>query len=207
MKKTALALALTTAVVGTAMADGNWKTGTGEVLKSATTDCVLPGVNGHADEHCGEHVHEHKMAAKPAPKTVVAPKPVVIAPAPAPAPAVVAPLSFVLEADTSFASASSKLKPAAVATLNDFAAKAVSADAQISKILVGGHADSSGKKAFNQRLSQNRANAVRNYLVSQGVPAGKIVATGYGISQPVASNATKAGRAQNRRAEISVVTK
>lgn len=208
MKKTALALALTTAVVGTAMADGNWKTGTGEMLKSNTTDCIAPGVSDHADDHCGAHVHEEVKA--PAPKPVVvtpppAPKPVVVAPAPKPV--VVAPVSFTLESDASFATASAKLKSSARATLNDFAAKALAADANIRQIVISGHADSTGRKSFNQKLSQNRANAVRKYLIAQGVSASKISATGYGDSQPVASNATAAGRAQNRRAEIRVVTK
>lgn len=203
MKKTALALALTTAVVGTAMADGNWKTGTDEKLKSTYADCVLPGVEGQADKHCG-----HVMKKVEQPKPVVAPKPVVIAPpAPKPKPIVVAPVSFVLEADTSFATGSSKLKSSATTVLKDFATKAISANDRISKILIGGHADSVGKASFNMKLSQKRANSVRNYLVSQGVPASKVVATGYGETQPVASNATKAGRAKNRRAEVHIVTK
>lgn len=71
-------------------------------------------------------------------------------------------------------------------------------------ITVSGHTDNTGGAALNQRLSQDRANSVASYLRSQGLPASRIQAVGYGFNQPVASNATEAGRAQNRRVEISI---
>jgi len=67
-----------------------------------------------------------------------------------------------------------------------------------------GHTDSTGSEEFNQRLSERRAEAVRDYLVSQGVPAGSISAAGFGPSMPVASNDTREGRQKNRRVEIIV---
>lgn len=67
-----------------------------------------------------------------------------------------------------------------------------------------GHTDSTGSNAINNPLSLNRANAARNYLVSRGVSGSRIVTSGMGSSQPIASNATEAGRAQNRRVEIYV---
>lgn len=67
-----------------------------------------------------------------------------------------------------------------------------------------GHADSSGAEQYNLELSQRRAAAVGNYLASQGVVSGRIVARGYGESHPIASNSTAAGKAQNRRAEIYI---
>ena len=73
-------------------------------------------------------------------------------------------------------------------------------------IVVAGHTDSTGQAAYNQALSERRAASVRNYLVSQGVAAHRIQTVGYGMRQPVASNATDAGRAQNRRVELTILT-
>jgi outer membrane protein OmpA-like peptidoglycan-associated protein len=73
------------------------------------------------------------------------------------------------------------------------------------RLSLGGHTDSTGSLSFNQQLSQQRAAAVRDYLISQGLKPTEIVAVdGFGPSQPVASNATPAGRQQNRRVEIVV---
>lgn len=69
---------------------------------------------------------------------------------------------------------------------------------------VVGHTDSKGAESYNQQLSERRASAVVDYLVSQGVYRGNLVATGRGESQPRESNATEAGRALNRRVEIFV---
>ena len=68
---------------------------------------------------------------------------------------------------------------------------------------VGGHTDNVGSEAANLRLSQARADAVREYLVGKGVPAGRVTAKGYGEANPVANNATAAGRAANRRVELN----
>jgi phage tail-like protein len=70
------------------------------------------------------------------------------------------------------------------------------------RVKVEGHTDSVGAASTNQTLSQNRANAVKDYLVGQGVPAGQITATGYGEDRPIASNDTPAGRSQNRRTQV-----
>jgi outer membrane protein OmpA-like peptidoglycan-associated protein len=69
---------------------------------------------------------------------------------------------------------------------------------------VEGYTDSVGSDAFNQNLSEQRANAVRDYLVQQGLDPTSITATGFGKSNPVASNDTAAGRQQNRRVEIII---
>jgi OOP family OmpA-OmpF porin len=70
------------------------------------------------------------------------------------------------------------------------------------RVTVEGHTDSVGSDAYNQGLSERRADAVRNYLVRQGIDASRIETVGHGESKPVATNATAAGRSQNRRAEI-----
>lgn len=67
-----------------------------------------------------------------------------------------------------------------------------------------GHTDNVGGEAFNQKLSEQRANAVRDYLVSQGIPADKVTAVGKGFSMPVEDNKTAAGRQKNRRVELIV---
>jgi outer membrane protein OmpA-like peptidoglycan-associated protein len=65
--------------------------------------------------------------------------------------------------------------------------------------VVEGHTDSTGADAYNQALSERRANSVLRYLVDAGVPASRLSAQGFGESQPVADNDTAEGRAQNRR--------
>jgi outer membrane protein OmpA-like peptidoglycan-associated protein len=72
------------------------------------------------------------------------------------------------------------------------------------KLQVEGYTDSTGTPEFNQKLSENRAGAVRDFLVSQGVADANIVATGYGPNHPVADNNTVTGRAQNRRVQLVV---
>ena len=70
------------------------------------------------------------------------------------------------------------------------------------RVVVEGHTDSIGSDAYNQKLSERRARAVEDYLVSQGIAPSRLTTRGYGKSRPVASNKTEAGRAENRRAEI-----
>ena len=72
-------------------------------------------------------------------------------------------------------------------------------------IEVVGHTDDVGDDAYNQELSEQRAEAVRDYLVNAGVDASKIVTVGAGESMPVASNTTEEGRAENRRVDVLVL--
>jgi OOP family OmpA-OmpF porin len=71
-------------------------------------------------------------------------------------------------------------------------------------IEIAGHTDADGEDAFNQALSEKRAQAVMDYLVKAGLPVGRFTATGYGSTQPVASNDTDEGKAQNRRIDFLV---
>lgn len=73
-----------------------------------------------------------------------------------------------------------------------------------SRIEVIGHTDNTGSAAYNYDLSQRRANAVASVLNQNGVPYGRITTVGRGFDQPIASNATPQGRAQNRRVEIII---
>ena len=72
------------------------------------------------------------------------------------------------------------------------------------KLAAEGHTDSTGSPEFNQKLSVKRAEAVAEYLSSQGVPRDSLNASGFGDTNPIASNATAAGRQQNRRVELIV---
>jgi outer membrane protein OmpA-like peptidoglycan-associated protein len=69
---------------------------------------------------------------------------------------------------------------------------------------IEGHTDSVGEAEYNQRLSENRADSVRNYLVSQGISANAVGTAGFGEAKPVASNDSPTGRQQNRRVELIV---
>jgi len=71
-------------------------------------------------------------------------------------------------------------------------------------INVNGHTDSDGSNSYNQGLSQSRALSVADTLRAQGVEAGRIIPQGYGESQPIASNSSSAGKAQNRRVELRI---
>jgi outer membrane protein OmpA-like peptidoglycan-associated protein len=72
------------------------------------------------------------------------------------------------------------------------------------KLDIEGHTDSTGSDELNQKLSDQRADSVRKYLMEQGMPETSLIAVGFGKSMPVADNSTAAGRQQNRRVEIIV---
>ncbi|MEO8235927.1 MAG: OmpA family protein [Flavobacterium sp.] len=74
-----------------------------------------------------------------------------------------------------------------------------------SNFSIEGHTDADGKDTANQTLSENRAAAVKDYLISQGIDSARLTSTGFGESMPIASNKTKAGKALNRRVEVKVV--
>ncbi|WP_417363291.1 OmpA family protein [Galbibacter sp.] len=73
------------------------------------------------------------------------------------------------------------------------------------KFTIDGHTDSSGSNSLNQRLSEERAGSVKVYLIEHGISTNRLESHGYGEDKPITSNATRAGRAQNRRVEINLV--
>lgn len=102
-----------------------------------------------------------------------------------------------------FATNSAKLTPESLVILDDAAATlAKHGDLEAE---VAGHTDNRGVPAKNKALSQQRADAVMQYLVSKGVNAANLSAKGYGQERPVADNGTEDGRAQNRRVELRIV--
>jgi outer membrane protein OmpA-like peptidoglycan-associated protein len=102
-----------------------------------------------------------------------------------------------------FASNHSDLLPSAQVKLNDVGMALTRQDVD-SKISVDGFTDSQGQASYNQDLSQRRANSVRDYLVSRGIAADRVTAHGFGVTRPIADNASPEGRANNRRVEIVV---
>jgi len=72
-------------------------------------------------------------------------------------------------------------------------------------VRISGFTDSTGPLSFNQRLSEDRANAVRTYLLAQGIASDRIDSAGYGPANPIASNASEEGRQANRRVEIKLI--
>jgi OmpA-OmpF porin, OOP family len=101
-----------------------------------------------------------------------------------------------------FATGSAKLLPKSFKSLDEIAT--ILAKDESLLMDVDGHTDDQGKDDANLLLSQNRANAVKAYLVSKGVADARLKSTGYGEAKPVADNKTAAGRAKNRRVEMTV---
>ncbi len=110
--------------------------------------------------------------------------------------------SFVLE-DCNFETGKANLEESAYGVLDELVAYLNRKDDE--KIELGGHTDNVGTAAKNKLLSQDRANTVRAYLLTKGIDPSRVTAVGYGMSKPVASNATADGRAQNRRTEVTIL--
>ncbi len=147
----------------------------------------------------GDGIPDHKDACPtvPAPGTVDGCPPKAAEPAPAVEPA--APRKLTLDG-VNFDHDSSKLRPESIAIL-DNAAATLKEWGEV-KVEVAGHTDSVNSDAYNLKLSQRRAEAVRAYLIKQGVAAERLTAKGYGESKPVADNKTAEGRFKNRRVEL-----
>ncbi len=128
-------------------------------------------------------------------------------PASSSAPVAVAPVptaeKVTYAADTFFDFDKAVVKPEGKAKLDELVNALTGQDTEV--IVAVGHTDWIGTDAYNQKLSERRANAVKAYLVSKGVPAEKIFTEGKGKKQPIASNKTREGRAKNRRVEVEVV--
>ncbi|MEN9912080.1 MAG: outer membrane protein precursor [Pseudomonadota bacterium] len=106
-------------------------------------------------------------------------------------------------ADAFFDTDKAILKSEAKVKLDDLAQKVRLVSLEV--IVAVGHTDSDASDAYNDKLSMRRAAAVKAYLVSKGIDSSRVLTEGKGEKQPVASNATKAGKAKNRRVEIEVV--
>ena len=101
-----------------------------------------------------------------------------------------------------FDTGKAELKETAKKDLTEFAR--VLTEYKETNLVIEGHTDSTGPKAFNQKLSQQRAETVIAFLTSNGVDGARLTAAGHGDAKPVAENSTAAGRQKNRRVEIQI---
>ena len=102
-----------------------------------------------------------------------------------------------------FATNSSTLSSTSKTTLSDFAAK-LQGDMTDTNVSIFGHTDNTGSREVNQKVSEQRAKAVADFLSSKGIASGRMTTTGMAFDDPVADNSTAEGRAQNRRVEIYI---
>ena len=199
MKISSLTLGCAVAVAtGTALAGvtPNLQDGSGNAVKDGSGACVV--TSGQVLPECVP------------PKPPVPPEPAKPAPPPPPPPpkppepAKPAPQSVresvVIQADALFDFDKSVLRPDGKKAIDDALAKIQGTDLEM--VIATGHTDSIGTEQYNQRLSERRAEAVKQYLVSKGIPASKVTTIGKGETQPVATNKTKEGRQKNRRVDI-----
>ncbi len=112
---------------------------------------------------------------------------------------------LIMPGNITFGTADYTIQPAFQPTLNSIAK--VIKEYNKTMVQIVGYTDNTGSAAYNNTLSLQRANAVSNYLRLQGVSADRIITDGAGSKNPIASNATAAGREQNRRVEIVLLNK
>lgn len=112
-------------------------------------------------------------------------------------------VTFTEEAGVYFDTNKSYVKGTSAATLEKLAG--IFKEYPKSNILVEGHTDSAGPDDYNMKLSQQRAESVTNYLISQGIDVDRFTIKWYGENQPKADNATAEGKSKNRRVELAIV--
>ena len=182
--------------IGSIQAGGYVLASDGSNARDSFGNCIKNSAWTKADwtEACG------KPAAKPKPKPVAK----VIEPPPAP-PAPPQPVieTVTLDSMTFFDFDKADLDAESQAAL-DAIIEQLKTFATVSEIKITGHTDSIGSRAYNQKLSERRAEAVASHLISRGVNPALISTAGAGEDQPVADNSTSAGRAKNRRAVIDI---
>lgn len=181
--------------------EGYWYDGSGQPIRSGFGECVRSGyfAPNMATEQCGASLAPKKAVAAPTPSGAAA-----LEPKAASLPVVVpTPQTVTYKADSFFDFDRTSLKPKATAALLQMLEQAKGTN--IEEIRVEGHTDAVGSEGYNLNLSVRRAEAVKELLVQQGVPANAIKTEGFGETQPVANNATREGRAQNRRVTVELI--
>lgn len=180
----------------TAMSHDNWISQSGPVVNSTglcwRSSAWTPAT---AAPECDGAL---KPVAKPA--TVVTPPAAPVQPQPTKPVVQVAKVTYA--AKSLFDFDRSVIKPEGQVELNQLVAKLKAVTVEV--VIVVGHTDSVGTDAYNLKLGQRRAEAVKRYLTSQGVEASRVYSDSKGESQPVASNKTAQGRSENRRVVVEV---
>ena len=159
-----------------------------------TPEAAIPGCEG-VEAKAAAPVKKAPVAAKPVVKPAAAP---VVAAKPAEPKTVTFNLSSGATFELGGSTLSAEGKAEVAALVSQFEGKTVES------VVIEGHTDSTGDASFNQQLSEKRAEAVKAEAVAQGANADKITTVGHGESKPIADNATREGRAKNRRVEIKV---
>jgi OOP family OmpA-OmpF porin len=164
-------------------------------LPAITVDQRIPNCSCKVDPSC---CAQPVMAPEPVPE----PAPVVVPPPePAPKPAIIEKGRQTLNVEFDFDK--STIKKGYDKDINDLAN--VMKNYPDLNVVIEGHTDNVGTAAYNKKLSQRRADAVKKYMVEQdGINANRITAEGFGFDRPIASNDTDEGRQQNRRVEAAV---
>jgi len=163
-------------------------------LPAITVDERIPDCTCKTDPSC---------CAKPvvAPAPVPEPAPVVVPPpAPAPKPVIIEKGRQTLNVEFDFDK--STIKKGYYQDIDDLAQ--VMKDYPDLSVVIEGHTDSVGTAAYNKKLSQERADAVKKYMVEKGIDANRLKAQGFGEDKPIAGNETEEGRQKNRRVEAAV---
>ncbi|MBK1672824.1 hypothetical protein CKO35_05810 [Ectothiorhodospira shaposhnikovii] len=196
-----LALASSLLVAGTpvVLADTGYASDPrGAVVRDGSGDCVRTPrwLMDRAIEGCAGYV-----ASAPEPRAERAPPPAPAVPAPAPEPVYE---TITLGSEVLFAIGSHQLNPAAATELNRVADRIRQAGSRLERVVISGHTDNTGSRALNERLSKDRAESVKRFMVERGIPARLMEAAGYAYDRPVAYNTTPEGRAANRRVEIRI---
>lgn len=168
--------------------------GSGKVVKDGSGECIRTSyfTAALAIQECDPDLIP--KAPEPAPVAQPAPAP---EPAPAPTPVIT---KVSLEADAYFDFDKATLKQGGKDRIDAEITKL--GQVELNSVIAIGHTDSVGPDAYNQKLSERRAQAVKDYMVSKGVAADRIQIKGEGESKPIADNKTKEGRAKNRRVEV-----
>ncbi|MCG5501511.1 OmpA family protein [Ectothiorhodospira lacustris] len=168
----------------------------GTVVRDGSGECVRTPrwSTDRAIEGCAGYV-----APAPEPRVERAPPPAPAAPAPEPVYE-----TITLGSEVLFAIGSHQLNPAATSELNRVADRIRQAGSRLERVVISGHTDNTGSRALNERLSKDRAESVKRFMVERGIPARQMETAGYAYDRPVAYNTTAEGRTANRRVEIRI---
>ena len=202
MKNLITTIIALSAGIASAQSVDNWVNAAGQPWKNSTGQCWRNAswtpATAHADCDGAIKPQPRVQAVIPAPAPVV---PKVEAKKELPKQPVIVKQTF--QAETLFDFDKSVIKPAGKKVLDGVVGRLQ--DITLEVVIAVGHTDSIGTDAYNQKLGLRRAKAVKAYLVSQGIEKNRVYTDSKGERQPIATNKTAAGRAQNRRVEIEVI--